>query len=667
MKLNTKGDIKLQTFRKSLDTRTFRLNTAGKELDRKNPEIYMDGMARRYWRQLSMTEKEKILVQAGKKEELQNPRESPGGEVTRHWNEQAFRKTETIQKKTVQDNRLEEQKRRLWKGEGLSAETVTMGQAWEPVSQKFQKEFQADRKEAEKAVQKNFRRNIAEESVTGNTGKQDKGKDSFIGNQSSRRGSNSFQMQEQISNHKELQEKIMDADRKEEKQGGYDRSKSEEYREFTGSSQTKTSRSSHGETKKAYSVQKEAVISKTAQETASLGNAASPAVKTAKAAANLVKHTAREAMLREEEKRSFAVSSMVTAEGFAMNSAQVMGAPSLEKAVRVLIAVVSAFFHTAFLMFLPLLTFLALLASLVAGILSLIFGGASSGYVKANVSEVCERYRPVVEEYAVRYNMMEYVELILAVMMQESGGTLPDVMQAAEGAYNTRYPHVPNGITDPEYSIECGIQELKHALELAECTGPTDMEHIRLALQGYNFGPGYITWALRNYGGYSEDNAAEFSDMMAAKMGWSAYGDKKYPEHVLRYYQVSYGGGDADAIIREGMKCMGMPYVYGGSSMETSFDCSGFVYYVFNKCGYQVPRYTAQGFYNVSIKIPSQDAAPGDLVFFERTYQCGERITHIGIYIGNGQMMHFGNPGKISAVSIFGDKFVGYGRLQLPG
>ena len=62
------------------------------------------------------------------------------------------------------------------------------------------------------------------------------------------------------------------------------------------------------------------------------------------------------------------------------------------------------------------------------------------------------------------------------------------------------------------------------------------MEHIKLALQGYNFGNGYISWAKTNYGGYSYANAVEFSTMQAARLGWDSYGDTQYPAHVLRYY-----------------------------------------------------------------------------------------------------------------------------------
>ena len=78
------------------------------------------------------------------------------------------------------------------------------------------------------------------------------------------------------------------------------------------------------------------------------------------------------------------------------------------------------------------------------------------------------------------------------------------------------------------------------------------MEHIKLALQGYNYGPGYITWAVSHYGGYSAANAAEFSDLQAARLGWRRYGDKEYVPHVLRYYpygRMPAGFGN-DAIVQ---------------------------------------------------------------------------------------------------------------------
>lgn len=115
------------------------------------------------------------------------------------------------------------------------------------------------------------------------------------------------------------------------------------------------------------------------------------------------------------------------------------------------------------------------------------------------INAACEAYRDEVSSEAAQYDMSDYVDLLLAVMMQESSGQGTDPMQSSEGAYNTRYPQQPNGITDPSYSISCGIQELKYALDKAGCTGPTDLSKIRLALQAYNFG-------ADSYFAYLEEN-----------------------------------------------------------------------------------------------------------------------------------------------------------------
>ncbi|MGI6071272.1 MAG: lysozyme family protein [Blautia sp.] len=166
------------------------------------------------------------------------------------------------------------------------------------------------------------------------------------------------------------------------------------------------------------------------------------------------------------------------------------------------------------------------------------------------INEACEAYRPQVEEIAAEYEMTPYVDLILAVMMQESSGQGTDVMQAAEGQFNTEYPKEPGGIKDPVYSLRCGIQELKHALVLAEAKGPKDLEAIRLALQGYNFGAdSYISYMKKHgHGEWSHDTASDFAKMASGGVmreesdgfyvtaGKWKYGDQYYPEHVLRYY-----------------------------------------------------------------------------------------------------------------------------------
>ena len=207
--------------------------------------------------------------------------------------------------------------------------------------------------------------------------------------------------------------------------------------------------------------------------------------------------------------------------------------------------------------------------------LELFFGSSISGVATANVSEEVLAYRSAVERIAAKYGMAQYTELILAVMMQESGGRVKDVMQASESSFNQKYPHAPGSITDPEYSIECGVQALKYVLDKAGCTGPADLGRIKLALQGYNFGSGYIDWAMERDGGYTKENAAAFSDMMCARPGWnySVYGDKGYVDHVLRYYTITSTGGTYPA---NGMQ---IPHYlqtdygnipYGGGSIASS-------------------------------------------------------------------------------------------------
>lgn len=160
----------------------------------------------------------------------------------------------------------------------------------------------------------------------------------------------------------------------------------------------------------------------------------------------------------------------------------------------------------------------------------------SNGHHLPLSSEV-KSYEDTIRECADRYGIGRYDELIEAVMMQESHGKGGDPMQSSEGNYNKKYPKSPGGITDPYYSIDCGVHQLAEDIDAAGCHGPRDMKRIKLAIQGYNFGNGYITWAVKNYGGYSEENAAEFSSEMAAGNGSNGYGDPKYVEHVIRYYK----------------------------------------------------------------------------------------------------------------------------------
>ena len=274
-----------------------------------------------------------------------------------------------------------------------------------------------------------------------------------------------------------------------------------------------------------------------------------------------------------------------------------------------------------------------------------LFGGGGGSNAYTPVSAEMEAYEPLIQKYAKQYGIPEYVELIKAVMMQESGGRGLDPMQAAEGSFNTRYPHEPNGIQDPEYSIQCGVQELKAALISAEVENPIDMEHIKLALQGYNFGNGYISWAKTNYGGYSYANAVEFSTMQAQRLGWESYGDTQYPAHVLRYYPYgrAFTSGGNQAIVEVALTQLGneggQPYwSWYGFDGRVEW-CACFVSWCADQCGYLdsgiVPKFAgcvdgANWFKgNGQWQDRNYEPTAGTIIFFD--WENDGETDHVGI------------------------------------
>ena len=110
-------------------------------------------------------------------------------------------------------------------------------------------------------------------------------------------------------------------------------------------------------------------------------------------------------------------------------------------------------------------------------------------------------------------------------------------------------------------------------------------------------------------------------------------------------------GDKAQAIFAEAEKYIGMPYVWGGSNPSSGFDCSGFVSYVYTATGVcNMGRLTAQGIYDICTPISAEQAQPGDLVFFKGTYNTSE-VSHVGIYAGNGQMLHCGDPIQYTSIN----------------
>lgn len=120
------------------------------------------------------------------------------------------------------------------------------------------------------------------------------------------------------------------------------------------------------------------------------------------------------------------------------------------------------------------------------------------------------------------------------------------------------------------------------------------------------------------------------------------------------------------AIIKEAEKYLGYPYIWGGSSPDTSFDCSGFVSYVYNHCGlhWSFGRLGAEGLRGMCAYVSPESARPGDLIFFEKTYDTAG-ASHVGIYVGNNRMLHCGDPIHYASIdtSYWRSHFLQFGRL----
>lgn len=130
-----------------------------------------------------------------------------------------------------------------------------------------------------------------------------------------------------------------------------------------------------------------------------------------------------------------------------------------------------------------------------------------------------------------------------------------------------------------------------------------------------------------------------------------------------KIYKQTYEG----KLFAEAEKYLGYPYVWGGSTPETSFDCSGFVCWSYTHSEvYNLPRTTAQQIYDQCKKIAPSEARAGDLIFFENTYSSSEPVTHVGIYAGDNRMLHCGNPIQYASIqtAYWQSHFYAYGRLE---
>lgn len=279
-----------------------------------------------------------------------------------------------------------------------------------------------------------------------------------------------------------------------------------------------------------------------------------------------------------------------------------------------------------FLMVFSLLLFVAILFSdeQDSGISNIHYGGV-------NVSAEVLAHKPMVEKYAKEYGVEEYVNILLAIIQVESGGTAEDVMQSSESL------GLPPNSLSTEESIKQGVKYFSELLASSERLS-VDLESV---IQSYNYGGGFLGYVANRGNKYTFELAQSFSKEYSG-------GEKvSYPNPIA----IPINGG--------------WRYVYGGASPTTSFDCSGLTQWTYGKAGINLPR-TAQQQYDVTQHIPLSEAQAGDLVFFHSTYNAGSYITHVGIYLGNNRMFHAGDPiGYADLTSPYWQQhLVGAGRIK---
>ena len=236
-------------------------------------------------------------------------------------------------------------------------------------------------------------------------------------------------------------------------------------------------------------------------------------------------------------------------------------------------------------------------------------GGSHIQYGGVNVPAEVLAHKPLLEKYARKYGIEEYINVLLAIIQVESGGTLEDVMQSSESL------GLPPNSLSTEESIKQGCKYFSELVASAEAKG-CDLNAV---IQSYNYGGGFLDYVSNRGKKYTFELAESFArdksggtkvtytNPIAVEKngGWRYnYGNMFYVLVVSQYLTVAqFDDETVQAIMDEALKYEGWRYVFGGASPTTSFDCSGLVQWCFGKAGISMPR-TAQEQYNVTQHIP---------------------------------------------------------------
>ncbi|PHG57413.1 lysozyme family protein [Bacillus toyonensis] len=283
-----------------------------------------------------------------------------------------------------------------------------------------------------------------------------------------------------------------------------------------------------------------------------------------------------------------------------------------------------------------------------------------------NLSPEVEKWRGLVEKEATAQGMQDFVNLLLAIIQIESGGTgTPDIMQSSESAGYGR----PNVFQTEEESVRQGVKHLKECLLALKAFNMGYENNIKALAQAYNYGNYFATWLGKRGGEYNLEVAEEYSrTVVAPSLGnttgiTTSYvnetslrvgkpyryvdgGNFHYGELISEYIGGSGANisGDFKTVLTEIEKFQGWPYVWGGKNPTQGFDCSGLTSWGLKQIGIDLPSY-ALSQYELTTPINPSEAQPGDLIFFKGTYQSPDHISHVGFYIDENTMYDSQNAG----------------------
>lgn len=304
--------------------------------------------------------------------------------------------------------------------------------------------------------------------------------------------------------------------------------------------------------------------------------------------------------------------------------------------------------------------------------LDIFFGGNFTVSLNSNVNAKVVKYRDEITKWLSKdrngyIDLQGYENVILAIMMAESGGEGNDPMQSSECGKNTKYPRKPGGITDSSYSIECGVKNFADGLFKATEGGLRGTNALYSAIDGYNKGLGIISEHIKNgnfafetscqycYEHRSSNQKKSYSSAAILKQQYGlrvnsywdggnwrwSYGNMFYVYKVLSYMTITENITDnssiGNRIAVEAQNNLGKYYWWGKSGPDY-FDCSGLVYWCHKQSRVNISRATADGYSQMGMEVSYNDLKMGDIITFD--WDKDGHGEHVGIYIGNGYMIH---------------------------